>query len=159
MGRETRSTRRIPKSDNLPDRSAPSFPYRCSRQKLRAAPALATIPPSRCSDKPRRQESGIVCAIPPSTLLRLNYKACCPAASAAPAGAGGSTSAVVRAHLRRPQCLQTKTKNHGDRSALPPQGELRGFYDPSLSITTGIPRIGTCSGAQVGLSLRGISSG
>src|SRR3989442_5233702 len=159
MGRETRSTRRIPKSDNLPDRSAPSFPYRCSRQKLREAPALATIPPSRCSDKPRRQESGIVCAIPPSTLLRLNYKACCPAASAAPARAAGSTSEAIPAPRRRRQCPRTKTKNHGDRSWLPPQRELRGFYARSLSITTAIPRIGACSVVQVGLSLRFISQG
>src|SRR5713226_9372019 len=150
--------RHNPRSDNLPDRSAPSFPCRCSHRKPRATPALATSPPSRCSDKPRPQESEIVYATPPSKLLRSNRRARCPAASVVPVPGAGSTSAAIRTHQRRRQFPQTKTKNHGDRSCSPPQDELRGFYARRLFITTAIPCTNTCGSVLVGLSLRGVIS-
>src|SRR5277367_3776291 len=66
---------RIPKSDNLPDRPPPFFPFRDNRRRPRATPAWETSPPSRCSDTLRLPESEIAGEVRPSTLLRLLRRA------------------------------------------------------------------------------------
>src|SRR6266851_3657204 len=69
--RETHSTPHIPRSDNLPDRSAPCVPLGDNNRQSPSAPAAATSPPSRYSNTLRLPESKTVCAVPPNKPLHL----------------------------------------------------------------------------------------
>src|SRR6266852_7184673 len=67
--RETHSTPHIPRSDNLPDRSAPCVPLRDNNRQSPSAPVAAKNQPSRYSNTLRRRESKTVCEAPSSKLL------------------------------------------------------------------------------------------
>src|SRR5216683_4192558 len=69
--RETHSTPHIPRSDNLPDRSAPCVPLRDNNRQSLSAPVAAMSPPSRYSNTLRLPESKTVCAVPSNKPLHL----------------------------------------------------------------------------------------